>query len=230
MKFDKSNGLLALAAATMLTSSAAAAADLGPYRPGGTRPETTSWAPTQIERWTGFYFGGTIGYGSSTTGVEGTTGTFNFNQTGGLGTLFAGYNWQLGNSVFGLEADIGTGTLGGSAIVGNNTISSELNAMGSLRARAGILTGPALLVYGTAGLAWADMDFKLNGMRASETLLGYQVGAGAEMMIAPQWTLRVEYLYTDLDKQRLSHGGLGAAQNTFDPDFHTVRAGLSFKF
>jgi len=223
--------LKSAAAATsfvLLGAGSAFAADLGPY-PRPREPALSNWQPKQIERWTGFYMGGTYGYGWGTAGVEGTSNALSFDQSGGLGTLFAGYNWQRGSTVLGLEADIGTGSLGGSAttIPNNATLRAEMNSFGSLRARAGILTGPALLIYATGGFAWADMDFKLNNIKAQSTLTGYQLGAGAEMMIAPQWTLRLEYLYTDLDKATLSHHG---ATNTYDPDFHTVRAGVAFKF
>lgn len=216
------------AAIGMLGVVEAGAADLGPYRPrSGPGPEISTWAPSRIERWTGFYMGATYGYGWGSSGVEGATGVFNYDQDGGTGTLLAGYNWQAGSGVLGIEGDIGLSSHGGSALVGNNVLTSEMNTLGSIRARAGILTMPAMMLYATAGFAWADMDFKLNGVRASETFTGYQLGAGAEYMIAPQWTLRVEYLYTDFDKERLNHFG---QQNTFDPDLHTVRAGVAFKF
>lgn len=220
---------LALAAAIgCLGASVAGAADLGPYRPrGAPAPAMSTWEPSRIERWTGFYLGATYGYGWGASGVEGASGVFNYDQSGGIGTLHGGYNWQSGSGVFGLEADIGLASHGGSAQIGGSKLTSDINALGSVRARAGLLTMPALLVYATGGFAWADMDIKVNGVRASETFTGYQLGAGAEYMIAPQWTLRVEYLYTDLDKERLNHGGV---VNTYDPDLHTVRAGISFKF
>lgn len=206
----------------------AGAADLGPYRPrSGPPPATSNWEPSRIERWTGFYMGATYGASWGSAGVEGSTGTFTFDQNGGMGTLFGGYNWQAGNTVFGVEADIGTGSHDGSAMIGNSTVRADVNTFGSLRARAGFLATPALLVYATGGFAWADMDFKLNNVRATETFTGYQLGAGAEMIIAPQWTLRLEYQFTDYGKEQLTNW---PARNTFDPDMHTVRAGIGFKF
>lgn len=228
MKTRSRRTALAAAALGLFAVAEAGAADLGPYRPrSGPPAEISTWAPSRIERWTGFYMGATYGYSWGSAGVEGTTGTFTFDQNGSMGTLFGGYNWQAGNTVFGVEADIGTGSHDGSAVIGNSTVRADINAMGSIRGRAGFLATPALLLYATGGFAWADMDFKLNNVRASDTFTGYQLGAGAEMMFAPQWLLRVEYLYTDYGKEQLTNW---PARNAFDPDAHTVRAGVAFKF
>jgi outer membrane immunogenic protein len=61
----------------------------------------------------------------------------------------------------------------------------------------------------------------------SRTLWGYQVGAGAEFMVSSNVGLRFEYIYTDLEAHRVDQLGVS---NVFDPDHHTVRAGVSFKF
>lgn len=206
----------------------ALAADLGggPVRPLDGTPRQ-GYRPLAIEQWTGLYLGGTLGYGFGATDVTGGSGSFDLDTNGGVGTIFAGYNWQAGRAVLGIEMDVGTGYLDDSTGVGPGLVSSELNVMGSLRARAGMLVTPAFLVYGTAGLAIANFDFRANSVTASETLYGYQVGAGTELMITPNWTFRMEYLYTDLGAESVNHGGI---TNSYDPDFHTVRAGLSFKF
>lgn len=217
-----------LAAAVTAIAQPALSADLGgsPYRPLDGSPRA-NYRPLDIERWTGLYFGGTLGYGFGATEVRGGSGAFDLDANGGVGTLFAGYNWQSGRAVLGLEADIGTGYLDDSVGAGLGLVSSDLNVMGSFRARAGYLVTPAFMVYGTAGLAAASFDFRANGSTASETLLGYQVGAGTELAITPNWSMRMEYIYTDFGPESINHAGL---TNTYDPDFHTVRAGFSFKF
>lgn len=204
------------------------AADLygGPVRPLDGSPRA-NYRPLDIERWTGLYFGGTLGYGFGATEVRGGSGAFDLDANGGLGTLFAGYNWQAGRAVLGLEADIGSGYLADGIGAGLGLVSSELNVMGSLRARAGYLVTPAFMVYGTAGLAAADFDFRANGITASETLYGFQVGGGTELALSPNWALRMEYIYTDFSPESINHAGL---TNSYDPDFHTVRAGFAFKF
>lgn len=219
--------MIAAVTATAAASSALAA-DLGrPYAPPP-RDTGLPGRPLLIERWTGFYFGAGIGYGFGSTGVDGAAGAFSFDTTGAIGMLFAGYNWQVGSAVFGLEADIGTGNLGGSAAGAQGQIVQDVNAHGSLRARIGVIAMPNLLIYGTGGFAWADTSFRVSGgAEQSQTYTGYQLGLGTELLIAPQWTLRLEYIYTDLGKDMLTSGGIA---NNFDPDFHTVRAGIAFKF
>ena len=72
------------------------------------------------------------------------------------------------------------------------------------------------------------MDFRLQGTQAqSETFFGYQVGAGGEMLLNPNMALRLEYIYTDLGSERVVHG---TGTSVYDPDFHTIRAGVTFKF
>lgn len=125
--------------------------------------------------------------------------------------------------MFGVEADIGTGDVSDS----RGGVSSDLNVMGSVRARAGALVSPGFLVYATGGFAWADYDLAAAGNTTSETFTGYQIGAGTELMMSQNWGLRLEYLYTDLSEETVT---TGAVTNTYDPDFHTLRAGLTFKF
>lgn len=206
-----------------------AAADLGGERTGrgGHYPPPPD-NYLEIERWTGFYLGGTLGYGWGDGRTSGDIGSFPFEQSGTIGTIYAGYNWQLGRTVLGLEADIGTGDFGTSETTPSGALKSSLNALGSFRGRAGFLVSPALLIYGTAGLAWADMDFQMVGDKArSETFFGYQVGIGAELMVSNNVTLRLEALHTGFDSERVVHSGM---TNGFEPDFDTVRAGISFKF
>jgi outer membrane immunogenic protein len=213
--------------AVLTATGLASAADLG----GGPKlppPEPNAYvSPLDTARWTGAYLGLSYGYATGDTAVTGAGGNSQIDQTGGIGTLYGGYNWQLGNIVLGLEGDVGTGNYGGSEGNGANEVSADLNTIASARARAGVLLTPAFLVYATGGFAWGDFDIKSNGVTQSDWLSGYQIGAGTELNVSGPWALRLEYIYTDLDSQTLTTGG---ATNTFDPDFHTVRAGVSFKF
>jgi outer membrane immunogenic protein len=219
--------LISVAAALLGVANAANAADLG-GGPRGPAPEPYQYvSPLDTARWTGAYAGVSFGYADGLSTVSGSAGNFDLDQSGGIGTIYGGYNWQLGRIVLGLEGDIGTGNYDGTRGSGASLVSSELNAIGSLRARAGVLLSPAFLVYATGGFAWGDFDIKANGITQSDWISGYQIGAGTELNVSGPWTLRLEYLYTDLDSQTFTNGG---ATDTFDPDFHTVRAGLSYKF
>lgn len=218
----------AVTAAVVLTvSGMASAADLG----GGPRQppqEPYSYvSPLDTARWSGAYLGLNYGYATGQSAVTGDSGLFSLDQSGGVGGVYGGYNWQLGNIVLGLEAELGTGNYDGTTGSGAGLVSSQMNTLAGVRARAGVLLSPAFLVYATGGFAWADMDFTANNITQTNWISGYQIGAGTELNVAGPWTLRLEYIYTGLDTQTFSQGGV---TNTYDPDFHTIRAGLSFKF
>ena len=103
--------LVGITAVTALLATSAFAADL-PAR-------TYTKAPVYFEpvfNWTGFYVGGNIGYSwgrsSDTSALTNGAGTVLFASTdktdlnGVVGGGQIGYNWQIQNWVFGLEADI----------------------------------------------------------------------------------------------------------------------------
>lgn len=184
-------------------------------------PEPVAYGP--YSDWTGFHIGATYGYATGWTDVSSPGASFDIDTNGGNASIFAGYDWQFGRGLFGLETDIGFGDLGGS----ENGTALEINSVGSIRARLGYLMTPSFLVYGTAGFAYADFDFAARGDNESEIFTGYQIGAGTELKFSEPWSLRLEYVYTDLGSETLTHNGLS---QTYDPDYHTVRAGLSFKF
>lgn len=218
----------AVTAAVVLTvSGMASAADLGS---GPRQPPLEPYSyvsPLDTARWSGAYLGLNYGYATGQSAVTGGSGLFSLDQSGGVGGVYGGYNWQLGNLVLGLEAELGTGNYDGTTGTGAGLVSSQLNTLAGVRARAGVLLSPAFLVYATGGFAWGDMDFTANTVTQTDWIGGYQIGAGTELNVAGPWTLRLEYLYTDLDSQTLTHSGV---TNTYDPDFHTIRAGVSFKF
>ena len=71
------------------------------------RYEQRAPAYSAVYNWTGFYLGinGGGGFGrSSFDGPAAPTG--NFNTSGGLVGVTAGYNWQVNQAVFGIETDI----------------------------------------------------------------------------------------------------------------------------
>jgi outer membrane immunogenic protein len=220
--------LLSVAAALAALSLPTQAADLGGWTPRSPAPEPYDASPLDTARWTGAYLGIAGGYTFGDIDVSnGGINVQSFDQSGGTGWLYGGYNWQFGRIVAGLEADIGTGSISGSEGSGPGLVGADLNYEGSLRGRAGFLLAPQFLVYGTAGFAWSDMDISLANTSASEIFSGYTIGAGTELNFAGPWTLRLEYLYTDLDAETITRGG---TSSTIDPDSHTLRAGVSFKF
>jgi outer membrane immunogenic protein len=136
----------------------------------------------------------------------------------------AGYNWQLGSAVFGVEADIesfrlrasttGTfpfpstlpgGVAGPPTAFFNPTTSVATDWLFTARDRIGWANDHWLL-YATGGLAVTKVNstqsvallapFLFNSV-ASDTRVGWTVGAGFEYMFAGNWSVKGEYLYLD---------------------------------
>jgi outer membrane immunogenic protein len=215
---------LGLLAASLATPSRSA--DLGgrEYYP----PAAPVTPRMNLERWTGFYLGGTLGGNFGNSDVTGAFGTGSIDSREFQGTIHAGYNWQIGRMLVGVETDVGNGALSGTVTNGVQTIGIDSDIAGSFRARAGYLMSPSLLVYGTGGVAWARTNIGLDGgERTDQTLTGYQLGLGTELLLNPNWTMRLEYMYTDYGDKALTHSGF---TNNFVTTSHAVRAGLSFKF
>jgi outer membrane immunogenic protein len=172
---------------TTLTSSVLAlpamAADLAPV------PHEQVWS------WTGFYFGGTVGGGWMTSNSNETVTstfcnpafsgcpavgpalaaaiptTYNTAKAGFLAGAEAGYNWQFGQFVVGIETDLSGASISGSSSVTNavsvvgfpgfavaayGTQSEKLDYFGTVRGRAGFLVTNPLLAYVTGGFAYGD--------------------------------------------------------------------------
>ncbi len=135
-------------------------------------------------------------------------------------------------------ADISDGTRG--FVPGGAGYLAQANAdidwFSTLRGRVGYAAGPTLL-YVTGGLAFADVDYSVSGTNGPTSFAmsngsietGYTVGGGLEWAFAPNWSLKSEYLYVDLGDQTVTSPG-GTFRSSTDLDFHTVRAGLNYRF
>jgi outer membrane immunogenic protein len=197
--------------------------------------------------WTGYYAGANAGY-SWGQGTATYNEAFGFpaipdpisgsnHLNGAIGGLQAGYNWQTGAWVWGLETDLqladekasrsfsypyahdceGTCTLSGS-------LSSAIDWFGTARVRLGWLATPTTLVFGTGGLAYGRVSAAGNftdnactpacmwSFDKAAINVGWTVGGGVEAAVpgSTNWTWKVEYLYIDLGS--LSGSG-------FDTDF-----------
>jgi opacity protein-like surface antigen len=143
---------------------------------------------------------------------------------GVFGGLQFGYNWQNGNCcfVFGIEVDAGgmdnsnnqrnifvpsatdPATSAGLKVRGSGGLYADVTG------RAGLLWG-ASLYYVKGGLAWWGPSFSLDETlvvagnpafavhRTDDNLglVGWTLGIGAEYMLNPSWTFKIEYLHFD---------------------------------
>lgn len=142
-----------------------------------------------------------------------------FNTTGGLvgGTL--GYNYQIGQVVYGLEGDMDWSNMR------DRDTALRNDWLGTVRGRLGYAID-RFMPYVTGGAAFGNIRTPVDalGSSSNETKAGWALGGGIEAAIAGPWTAKVEYLHVDL-------GRGGSVLNTnarFDADI--VRAGLNYRF
>jgi outer membrane immunogenic protein len=231
--------LVIAAAALVVGTVSASAADLA------ARPYTKApVAVAAVYNWTGFYIGGQVGYAwgdNHTTEFVTATGlptgfNQNYNTDGVVGGIHAGYNWQSGQFVFGLEGDLeGADIRGGYRLANTNGTDYKLDAQASIRGRLGVAFNNSLL-YVTGGVAFADIQHTyvfantlFEGISSTRT--GWTVGAGWEYGFTPNWSARLEYRYTDFgsysDRSTFSFPGFTYEDH---PVYHTVRGGISYRF
>lgn len=224
-----------VSAGVMGLAGAAGAADLGPYRGGSLKdrapPPATYARPFS---WTGLYVGAQVGYGfgeanAQSGPVAGFNQTYKYDTDGVVGGGHIGYNWQIDNLVFGVEADLEGADIKGRGI-GSLGLSHETNVdwLGSVRGRLGIAYDRTLF-YATAGLAYGDVRIDKGFASYSDVRTGFTVGGGIEQAISDRLTFRLEYRYTDLGSTDFSSSAVNSIDRN-EVDFHTVRAGVSFKF
>lgn len=173
---------------------------------------------------------------------EYTYGSMDVTSSGFVGGVQAGYNWQFDNGfVLGAEADFQGSNLKGEVKfnadgLGEIKAGTKVEWFGTVRARLGYTATERLLVYGTGGLAYGKVksyvDLGEIGTSSSKTRAGWTIGGGAEYAITNNWTLKSEYLYTDLGKKNFySYTDENYDINLKnDVKFHTVRVGLNYKF
>ena len=217
----------------------------------------------------GLYVGGAIGGGQHREKVTNTSPGapaegLTFKDTDNNFTFggYVGYNFQRCCSplVFGIEADFNYLNSKPRAsdvepqIVGfpveTTNLESKIDWFGTLRGRAGFVVHDHVLLYATAGLAYARVEHTLSDdcvgcgdpinpqnlgtflQSNSKTKVGWTIGGGGEMLHDEHWVLRAEALYVDLGSESHSYDGPGIASSSADWDdqFWVARLGISYKF
>jgi outer membrane immunogenic protein len=200
-------------------SASASAADLGPYHPYNP-PPIEAYAEPPI--WQGAYIGINGGYGWSNSGLT--------DPDGGFGGGQIGYNWQRDRFVFGVEGDFQASDINAKSFGSFGDAKSDVNWFSTMRGRVGFANGP-FLIYGTGGVAFADisnrLDTGLEVFKDSGTQTGYAVGGGLEWAFARNWSAKAEYLYLGFGDDKITSDSDAIRVNN---DIQTVRVGLNYKF
>jgi opacity protein-like surface antigen len=175
--------------------------------------------------WEGAYIGAHAGFGAGTVNWEtefSTTGEYDLDGWALGGQI--GYNWQIDNIVFGLEADLSLSDISGEddAVLA----ARQVNWLASARGRVGFALDSVLL-YGTAGLAVANSTGEFFFFDDTQTHVGWTVGLGAEVLVTDNVSLKAEYRYSDYGAETYDY-------TVFDVDTgfttHTATVGVNFHF
>lgn len=248
-----------------------------PADSGSTFSALAASGRTSVER-NGFIGGGQVGYNRQynrfiVVGVEadiqgaGIRGENSFSSA----SAWNGFTLPLGGAL-GLSLDRSAASL--------TTVSARTDWLGTVRGRIGYLATPTLLAYLTGGLAYGGVDATVQQSqtidntlsltaggapflsatapftslgairRFRDTRVGWTLGGGLEWLLAPNVSVKAEYLYYDLGNVRFWNAPLvstGAAstltgfavpfQGTINQgvtrvnfDGHIARVGLNYHF
>ena len=185
--------------------------------------------PPPIFDWSGFYVGLHGGYGWGRSQFDAPIdGTGTFDADGWLLGGLVGVNYQVGQTVFGLEADINWTDMNGSAACGAFACETDVPWLGTVRGRLGYAVD-RFLPYVTGGVAFGKVEANVPGIGSdSDTRVGWTAGVGAEYAFTDRMSWKTEYLYVDLGSFDCAACGVP----TPDVDFksHIVRTGLNLRF
>jgi opacity protein-like surface antigen len=185
--------------------------------------------PFQPYNWSGFYLGANVG-GAWTNGSLNIPGN---NLYGGttefIAGVQAGYNFQAGHFLFGVEGDFDGATFGRFSLPTPTLGTVQQNWIGTIAGRFGLVEDKWLL-YTKLGGGWVHSNAVLNfpavAWDGSNTSSGWLAGVGVEYGFKPNWTLKLEYDYI----------GLGSWTSPTNPslqlnrDLQMVKFGANYKF
>lgn len=213
-------------------AAAAGLALIGSAMPG--------YADCSPGRFSGPYVGATLGIGrldasqSSPGETDRARGRSSAVVPGGV----IGYGIRCGNIVSGIEADLSyLGIKSNSSWPDPIFLRSKIDWMGTLRGRLGVLVRDDVLLYGTAGLAFADVAHTLESptFAFSQTdtswRTGWTLGGGLEFAHSERVNFRAEALYVDLGADNRSYTACGGCfgDARWTDKFWVARLGMTFK-
>jgi outer membrane immunogenic protein len=133
----------------------------------------------------------------------------------------------------------GTGIAG---TPGSLSYEQKLPWFATFRGRLGYIVAPTWLLYATGGLAVGRIKtntvFVIPTAAAatgfSDTKAGWTIGAGVEWGFAPNWSVKLEYLYLDFGNIDHTFGSIapftGSFLTTSHVTDHIARAGINYRF
>ncbi len=202
-------------------------------------------ASASAQTWNGFYVGATGGYGWGTSNQTGfippppAAPVFfpddaKFSTSGGLIGGGLGWNAQYGAWVFGIEGDYSYAAVSGHSDVcgiAGNSCGTRLESLGTVRGRMGALFNNDWMLYATGGWAFGEvLGFSAAKSSGEAMYSGWTLGAGIETRFAPQWSMKLGYLYTDLGNKDLYQAAVPGFPENVAYKVNTFRIGLNYSF
>ena len=199
--------------------------------------------PSAYFSWGGLYGGLTVGGGVGNSSFSVTTPFFastlltstSDEIRGFVGGGQAGYNWQFGGFVVGVEGDLSYMHQQNGVWVAGLQIANGTDFLSTLRGRAGVALEDWLF-YATAGGGythnWANYNLEpFGGLNQNDFSPVWVVGAGIETRVSGRWTGRLEYLYWSGGTLNSSFGVPGGTL-TVNRNIHdsVFRTGLNYYF
>jgi outer membrane immunogenic protein len=246
--------ILSAALIVAATSVSANAADMSmPYKAA---PVAQS-----VYNWTGLYLGGTAGGGIANSDhldrdglFDGEAGNTKFQEGFGMVGVTAGYNWQFGHTVLGIEGDYNWANVDNTQTFSNNDLAGsttrfQMDQFATLRGRAGLALEQTL-IYATGGVAFAHIrntttfsdseDGPFAQASESKWKTGLAVGAGVEVALTHNWSLKGEYMLMQFQGSNAGINELGTTFNecgstspcrmNYSESVQLARVGLNYKF
>jgi outer membrane immunogenic protein len=210
--------------------------------PAAAVPHPMTLPPPSTNKWTGFYGGGHVGYGwgradtsftplpTAAAFIDMAPTTLRPDPKGIIAGGQVGYNKEFSPWVVGGEFSVSWSKMKGDKTVtpiirangsafpgaGFLTTHQDTSWFGTLRPRVGILATSShkLLLYGTAGFAFGNVNYSANSdfrpggtiqypVAFSKTKHGWTAGGGAEIAVAPHVSLNLQYLYYKLGDEAI---------------------------
>jgi outer membrane immunogenic protein len=166
---------------------------------------------------------------------------FDYEMNGALYGAQIGYLHQRGNLVLGVEASLSGSSIQGSdagclVFIAGIDCRRDVNWLATVVGRAG-WAYDRILLYGLAGVAWADVDTSakiLNQpfLSGGDTHVGWTVGFGLEWALSNRVSARIEYAHIDLGSQTHNLRVLDTSfsvPDRVDLEIDTIRLGVNVK-
>jgi len=197
--------------------------------------------------WTGFYGVVHLGWGSSPITYYDPAFPdwyLSHRPHGLIGGGQAGFNYQNGRWVFGVEGDLSGAAITKSVVddkpgFAGDVFEADVKWIATAAGRVGY-AWDRWLIYGKGGAARAHSELRFQYVQQAgfgptklqSTRTGWMAGGGVEYAFRPGWSLKLEYNYVDFGRSGLVTflplpDGFVA---TFSQRLHLIKFGLNYRF